>query len=53
MIKKLISTFGALLVISIVTFVLVKLSSANPAEQYLRLSRSVLHQKPFTTLGSI
>ncbi|HEL0144972.1 TPA: ABC transporter permease [Streptococcus equi subsp. zooepidemicus] len=39
MIKKLISIFGALLVISIVTFVLVKLSSANPAEQYLRLSK--------------
>ena len=39
MLKKIQSFFSTLLVISILTFILTKLSSANPAENYLRISK--------------
>lgn len=39
MFKKILSFFAALLMISLLTFLLAKLSSADPAENYLRVSK--------------
>lgn len=38
-IKKILSAFLALFFISLLTFILIKLSTVNPAENYLRLSK--------------
>lgn len=42
MFKKMLSFLAALLMISLLTFVLAKLSSADPAENYLRISKIVV-----------
>lgn len=42
MLKKIVSIFSSLLVLSFLTFILTRLSSTDPAENYLRISKIVI-----------
>ena len=42
MLKKSISIFSSLLILSFMTFLLTRLSSVDPAENYLRISKIVV-----------